>query len=217
MSSPFANKRDINLDITNKCTLACLRCTRALFDYEDKKVPGDHMSIDDFLKVIDRFDHIQFCGNVSDPTLHPDLPNFLRLVRSRKKSCSLSVAASHRPESWFKEAFEANPDAEWVFGIDGLPETSSNYRKRQDGVKLFNVMLLAKSILNKVIWQYIIFSYNENDMIKAKRIAEEHNITISFIKSSRFFKDDPLRPSEGYYLPRAGFDKAIRQRYENKA
>jgi len=57
-------------------------------------------------------------------------------------------------------------------------------------------MLLAKKILrNKPIWQYIIFSYNENDIETAKQIAKKEGIILKLLLSTRFdYKDDPLKP-----------------------
>jgi len=33
---------------------------------------------------------------------------------------------------WYESAFESNPNAEWHFGLDGLPEESHLYRINQD-------------------------------------------------------------------------------------
>ena len=88
-------------------------------------------------------------------------------------------------------------EAKWVFGIDGLPEESHNYRVNQDGVKLFEIMLESKKHLkNKPNWQYIIFKYNENSIDNAKLLAKEHNLDFMIINSARWIgKDDYLRPS----------------------
>ena len=215
-TSALRLNKSINLDITNKCTLACERCVRSLYDYEDTKVPGGDMSVDDYLKVLKWFDKIEFCGNVSDPTLHPKLPEFLALADQHNKQCIVHVAASHRPVDWFINAFHANRNAIWHFGIDGLPADSCNYRHRQDGTKLFDLMVAGRDIVKKVVWQYIIFSYNEKDIDTATSLARYLGIEIKFTKSSRFFANDPLKPSEGMYIPRKGFEQALRQRYENQ-
>ena len=38
----------------------------------------------------------------------------------------------------------------------------------------------------KVVWKYIIFKYNENDMDKAKDLASKSGIRLNFIKSVRW-------------------------------
>lgn len=217
MNDCFANRKAINLEITNKCTLQCKRCVRQLYEYDDVKVPGRDMTLTEYQKILDHFDYICFSGNVSDPTMHPSLPMFLQLAYSAKKYCRVCVAASHRPLSWFIDAFESNPDAEWTFGIDGLPNTSHIYRQRQDGKKLFDIMRVASNIVSKVNWQYIIFSYNEKDIEEAKTLAQKYKINLYLTKSSRFFDNDDLKPSEGNYYPSSGFEKSIKQYYENTA
>ena len=49
----FFNRKAVNIDITHRCALECMRCFRTMF-YTSKniKVPGKDMSMNDFLKVI---------------------------------------------------------------------------------------------------------------------------------------------------------------------
>jgi len=54
-----------------------------------------------------------------------------------------------------------------------------------------------------VKWQYLIFSYNENDIEEAKQMAKDNNLILELQKSSRFWKDDPLMPkNKDYYIER---------------
>jgi hypothetical protein len=47
-------------------------------------------------------------------------------------------------------------------------------QKKQDGEKLYKVMLESKKYLkNPPRWQYIIFSYNEHNVEKAKQMAQK--------------------------------------------
>ena len=96
---------------------------------------------------------------------------------------------------YFIEAFKANPDTQWWFGIDGLPKHSHKYRKNQDGEKQFKRLLLAKEHLNKLpIWQMILFSYNENDLDECMKMADEVGVIFNLINSSRWYKDDGSDP-----------------------
>ena len=76
----------------------------------------------------------------------------------------MHTAASHRSEYQFEQFFKANPNAKWYFGIDGLPQDSHNYRIGQDGEHVFSMMMLAKDMGLDVVWQYIVFDYNEDDL-----------------------------------------------------
>ena len=195
----------INLDITHRCTLQCQRCNRAIFAARGQKVPGEDMTMNNFKKVIDYFEEIYFCGQISDPIFHPKFIDFLKLLKGRKTV--VHTAASHKPEKWYKEAFEANTDAYWTFGIDGLPKDSHKYRINQDGEKLFKMASMAAKIVDKVKWQYIVFSYNENDIEEARQMAKDNNIIFEVQKSSRFWEGDPLMPkNKEYYIERKGYE-----------
>ena len=195
----------INLDITHRCTLQCQRCNRAIFAARGQKVPGEDMTMENFKKVIDYFEEVYFCGQISDPIFHPQFIEFLKLLKGRKTI--IHTAASHKKEEWYRKAFEANTDAYWTFGIDGLPKDSHKYRKNQDGEYLFKMACMAAKIVDKVKWQYIVFSYNENNIEEARQMAKDNNMIFEVQKSSRFWEGDPLMPkNEKYYIKRKGYE-----------
>ena len=53
---------------------------------------------------------------------------------------------------------EANKNAKWIFGLDGLPKDSHKYRVNQDGNKLYEMMKLGVSMGIFVSWQYIVIA-----------------------------------------------------------
>ncbi len=77
------------------------------------------------------------------------------------------------------------------------------YRINQDGEKLFNIMIESKKYLkHKPIWQYIVFSYNENHIEQAKKLAKENDISFMTTQSSRWEGDnDPYRPKNKSRYP----------------
>ncbi len=190
-------RRKINLDITHRCPLECLSCQRwSSFISRGLKVPGQDLSTENFLKLVDKFDHLNFCGQVSDPVHHPKFTEFLEITRDRRKSVSVHHASAGKPLKWYPKAFNANPNARWIFGIDGLPEESNMYRINQDGEKLFEVMKVARGILKtKPVWQYIVFSYNEHHIPQAMQLAAEIDVEFMTLISSRWRgPNDPLKP-----------------------
>ena len=195
----------INLDITHRCTLQCQRCNRAIFASRGLKVPGEDMTMENFKKIIDYFEEVYFCGQISDPIFHPQFIEFLKLLKGRKTV--IHTAASHKKEEWYRKAFEANTDAYWTFGIDGLPKDSHKYRINQDGEHLFKMACMAAKIVDKVKWQYIVFNYNENDIEEARQMAKDNNLVFEVQKSSRFWEDDPLMPkNKEYYIERKNYE-----------
>jgi len=185
------SRRSINLDITYRCTLECPKCLR-------RSVPTnnlDDLSLENFKKIIKHFDQIEFCGQISDPIFHPQFIEFLKLTTNKR--VFVHTAASHKSMDWYMDAFSANKNAIWEFGIDGLPQDSHKYRINQNGEYLFKVMKVGVELGNDIRWQYIIFKYNENDITQAIDLAQRHKISIHINKSSRWKgSDDPYKPSE---------------------
>ena len=187
-------KREINLDITPHCNLKCPGCQRQIL-YSDKKVPGENISVESFEKIADYFDWIFMCGQISDPTFHPDLKSLLEVVVKKNKNTVISVASSWRSPLWFEEMFDysaQHKNIAWTFGIDGLPKDSHKYRKNQDGEKLFSMMELCASKGIQTTWQYIAFNYNEDDIEEAKILAKQIGVTFRLIKSSRWESEHGL-------------------------
>jgi MoaA/NifB/PqqE/SkfB family radical SAM enzyme len=198
----FFNRKGVNIDITHRCALECMRCQRTIhYTNFNKKVPGEDMSMNDFQKVIKHFEKINFCGQYSDPVHHPKFIEMLEMTQKNNNEVLVHNASSTKSKDWYIQAFKANVNARWVFGIDGLPEESEMYRKNQDGVKLFNIMLESKKHLLKLpIWQFIVFSYNENSLKKCQQIADKENVLFNILQSSRWTSDnDPLIPNNSEY------------------
>ena len=191
MLSTILDRKSINLDITHRCTLECPKCLR-------RSVPTNNLSdlsLDSFKKIISHFDQIEFCGQISDPIFHPQFIEFLELTKDKR--VFVHTAASHKSMDWYRDAFLANKNAIWEFGIDGLPQDSHKYRINQNGEYLFNVMKTGVELGNDIRWQYIIFKYNENDIPEAIDLAQRHKIPIHINKSSRWSgPDDQYKPSE---------------------
>ena len=198
----FFNRKALNIDITHRCALECMRCQRTtVFTSKGKKVPGEDISLKEFEKVIKHFKKINFCGQYSDPVHHPNFIEILKMCYKNNTQTIVHNASSAKSKEWYIQAFKANVNARWVFGIDGLPEESEMYRKNQDGVKLFNIMLESKKHLLKLpIWQFIVFSYNENSLKKCQQIADKENVLFNILQSSRWTSDnDPLIPKNSEY------------------
>ena len=189
---PF-NARRVNIDTGTRCTLQCSGCIRTRYTRDNKRIPGKDLTVEQFKKIVDYFDEIGFCGTWSDPIFNKNFIQFLKICKYRNKKVEISTSASHKPVKWYEEAFAANKSACWVFGIDGLPEESHKYRKNQDGVKLFNMMLSARYSGLDVIWQYILFNYNIHNVEKAKELAKSHKIDIMFIESHRPYIDPKIK------------------------
>ena len=156
----FFSRKRINLDIGFRCTLECPKCERQQ-DYKDiRPVPGRDMTISEWHKIVDYFDEIQCCGQISDPIFNPHFIDFIKIAKEKDKYLMVHTAASQKPVKWYNEAFDSMGRGEWTFGIDGLPEESHKYRVNQDGKKLFEMAKLCVSRENfytRRIYYFIYF------------------------------------------------------------
>ena len=189
----------LNLDITHRCPLECPRCSRQIdFKRNNKTVWGQDISLETIEKLADAYKKFHFQGQLSDPVHHPKFIEILEICYRKSVRVIVHNASSAKSESWYTKAFKAHPQATWQFGIDGLPEESNMYRINQDGEKLFNIMIESKKYLkHKPIWQYIVFSYNENHIEQAKKLAKENGVRFMLLQSSRWTdNNDPLKPKK---------------------
>ena len=196
------SKKGINIDISNRCPLECMRCQRQTnFTLEGRKVYGRDATMDEIRKLSDYFSSFNFCGQLSDPVHNEYFIDILRLCKMKNVDGVIHNASSLKSKEWYIEAFQAHPDMRWVFGIDGLPKDSCLYRINQDGEKLFDIMIESKKHLNTTpSWQYIIFKYNEKDIDEARELAKKNGVNFNLTYSSKWFsEDDPLRPKNKDY------------------
>lgn len=196
-------ERLVTIDATFRCPLECPKCFRQTLRNKNIPIPGNDMTVEQFNKLVNYFARIDLCGQISDPIFNPNFIDFLKICKEKNKKISIHTAASQKPESWWKQAFKSNLDAHWIFGIDGLPHESFLYRINQDGEKLFKMMQLAKKCgVKYVIWQYIIFSYNENHIEEASKLAKDNDIIFELNYSGRWQKENehdiykPIDPSK---------------------
>ena len=179
-------KKGLNIENTARCTLACHQCKRTTYlRLNDKSLPGKDLTPEQFKKVVGHFDYITFGGQLSDPVFGRHFLDLLKISYENNVNTRVLTAATGKPESFYKEAFEINPRAEWVFGIDGPPNLSHKYRVNQDGEFLFRMMCMAKQMGLRVVWQYIIFPWNEKYIKTYKKKAAKLGIPLWFIVSER--------------------------------
>ena len=188
----------INLDLSNRCTNRCPGCARDKF----KQIPGSDLTESDMEKISNFFQAITFCGQVSDPVLHPNFHKLLDICLKKNRKVVVHTAVAVKSKMWWSRSFvmSRGKNIEWVFAIDGLPKDSHKYRVNQDGEKLFDIMLKCASFGVPTTWQYIVFNYNQKDVEECKKIASDHNIKFMQIDSGRWGTDalKSLQPDSNY-------------------
>lgn len=197
--SDYFDKVWTNLDITHRCLLQCPRCSRQ--NHKGMHKRGSDVSLNDFEKISKCFKNLHFCGQMGDPIYHPKFLDILKIAVKNNNNMHIATNGHGKKDDWWDHAFFLTKDrnTRWVFGLDGLPKDSHKYRVNQDGNLVWKQMKNGAKNGNEIMWQYIVFSYNENDIEEAKSMAEDNNIIFRLIESSRWRgEDDPLRPSKHF-------------------
>ena len=104
VSVEMLQRKAINLDITHRCPLECERCQRfTSFTEKGLKVPGKDISMKRFQMILDHFNHLNFCGQISDPVHHPKFTEILSLIYNHKdnKTSSVHHASAAKPMKWY--------------------------------------------------------------------------------------------------------------------
>ena len=186
----FINRDNVNLDISNKCTLECIACSRQTNRFVGKPIPGYDTSISGWTKMCKHFKQLCLCGQISDPIFNPNLAKFIEIAKEHKvKWLSIHTAATAKNKKfdWYKKISEIYPEeVVWKFGLDGFPDVSHIYRTNQDSEFLFDTMIKLNELGFNVHWQFIIFSFNEHQVEDAKKLCKDKKIRLQFKKSSRF-------------------------------
>lgn len=187
--------KSVDLDIGFRCALKCPKCSR------EADAPKDFqkydMTLENFTKILDTFETITFCGSQSDPIYHPKLLDFLDQCNSSNK-IQVKTNGYGKTEAWWNRAITISKriGVQWVFGVDGLPKDSHKYRVNQDGEAVFEVMKKLRSHGVDVVWQYIIFKYNEDTIEEASQLAAQYDIPLRLRKSPIWDgPDDPYLPT----------------------
>ena len=186
----FIDRDNVNLDISNKCTLECIACSRQTNRFAGKPIPGYDTSISQWTKMCKHFTQLCLCGQISDPIFNPNLDKFVEIAKEHKlKWLSIHTAATAKNKKfdWYKKISEIYPKVVvWKFGLDGFPDVSHIYRTNQDSQFLFDTMVKLNELGFKVQWQFIIFSFNEHQVEDVKKFCKDKKIRLQFKKSSRF-------------------------------
>lgn len=192
----------LHIEPTNKCTLKCSRCSRTEFI---EKFPGSwrnkDLNLDDFKKFFDVENmFITLSGNYGDPIYYPDLIDFVKFLKDKKCAVSIHTNGSYQTkEFWNQLGSVLGSTDRVVFAIDGLPENFTTYRVNADWTSIKLGIDTLRDLPCKIIWQYILFSYNEDNVEQAQELSQQLGFDeFSVIQSSRFnHSEDPLVPTKG--------------------
>lgn len=181
-----------NLDISHRCILKCPQCIRQKISSQDQIRRSFDLEEKNFQKILDYYKGITFCGQISDPIYHPNFLKFLEM--SDGKQVRIATNGSGQSLDWWKQAYSYGKNTNaWYFGVDGIDKKSELYRIGSNFENVWEMMKLGRDLGHTIVWQYIIFGYNEHEVDRAIEIAKEENFALLFVNTNRGFNpDNPL-------------------------
>ena len=181
-----------HIELTNMCTLKCPGCARTRFIEQWPQHWRNHnLNIDDFFNFfdIDLTDKkFYFCGNYGDPIYHPNMIEFVKELKKRNATVSITTNGSYKSTAWWDELVDILIyDDNITFSVDGTPNNFNKYRINGDWPSIKQGMeVVAKGKCNST-WKYLVFAYNENDIDLVKNLSNQIGIkNFKLARSDRF-------------------------------
>lgn len=193
----YENIKGLHLELTNKCNAVCDMCSRNYKGKTRENLKLKELSLNDCKKIMPpefilKLELISLCGVYGDPIVSKDLINIIDYFYScnPKVHINLYTNGSLNSKNWWINLAKVLKNGYVVFGIDGIDETHSIYRKNTDYNKIIEN---AKTFINaggKARWDFIVFKHNEHQVKRAEELSKELGFEIFQIKkTSRFFKN----------------------------
>ena len=179
----------LHIEPTNMCTLKCPRCSRTEFiekfpkKWANKNLNLDHLK--SFLDIDLTDKKINLCGNYGDAIYYDRLFEMIKYFKLTGSHIILATNGSYKTIEWWAELCQLlDENDEVVFAIDGTPANFKTYRINADWTSIRDGIKTLRQGSVKLAWQYILFSYNENDIEQTKILATDLGFDRFFILDS---------------------------------
>ena len=184
----------LNIEPTNKCTLACPRCVRTsekhLFKTTEITLAVLKKGLDE--EVLRHLKVVDLSGNYGDPIYHSDLPGIVSFFKNRGMKIYIETNGSRRSAKWWNcLAGLLDKNDEIVFSVDGLADTNELYRINSRWDDIQQAMRICEK-KTSITWKFIIFKHNQHQIAQARDMAKEIGCRhFKLVKSLLFFPDIP--------------------------
>jgi hypothetical protein len=193
-----------NIDASYRCVFKCPQCIRQKTTSQEQIRRSFDLEEHNFKKILDYYDHgITFCGQISDPIYHPNFLNLLKMCNGQGKAIRIATVGSGKSDAWWNEAYSYGVgENAWYFGVDGIDNKSELYRIGSNFDEVWKRMKQGRDLGHTIVWQYIIFGYNEHEIDRAIEIAKEEDFSLLLVNTNRGFRPDNqlLRKSVDFQL-----------------
>jgi len=192
----------LDLELSNICNAACPMCARTNINNTkpNNVVPSidnkTQISFYDFKTIMDKNPYIKsynFCGNWGDPIATKDFLKIIEYIAKKDITITIHTNGGLKTKSWWEELgkiLSCNIDNTVIFGIDGLEDTHSVYRRHTNFNKIIeNAAAYINNTKAISIWSFIPFKHNEHQIESAKDMAKKMNFTKFIINNTARFKN----------------------------
>lgn len=181
-----------NIDASHRCIFKCPQCIRQKNLSQPQIRRSFDLEPEQFQKIFDYYPYaLTFCGQISDPIYHPNFLELLSMTSGSGKAIRIATVGSGKSDAWWDEAFSYGVgENAWYFGVDGIDEKSEQYRIGSKFEDQWKRMKQGRDLGHVIVWQYIIFGYNEHEVERAIEIAKEENFALLLINTNRGFRKD---------------------------
>tara|TARA_Y100000389_G_scaffold6201_1_gene5952 strand:- start:165 stop:899 length:735 start_codon:yes stop_codon:yes gene_type:complete len=193
--SVWQRKQRPNIDTSHRCAFKCPQCIRQKITSQSQIRRSFDLSEENFQKIFDYYDEgLTFCGQISDPIYHPNFLELLKICNGEKKAVRIATVGSGKSDAWWDKAYSYGlGENAWYFGVDGIDEKSELYRIGSNFQDVWKRMKQGRDLGHLIVWQYIIFDYNQDDVDRAIDIAKEEDFSLLLINTNRGFNpNNPL-------------------------
>lgn len=198
--------RSFNMEITNRCTLACPRCARTGNDWVKANLSDLSMEVLENTFPLSKrksFEglRINLCGTYGDCIYHRRFHEVLGYLKKVGIGVSMETNGSHRKMDWWRKTCDILTDEDMItFSVDGLANTNHIYRVNARWQDIEKAMRYCAERVT-VDWKFIVFRHNEHQLDEARKLAEDIGVRrLTFKKSGRFGRDDPMTPLNSEYV-----------------
>lgn len=178
----------LQFELSSMCNALCLGCVRTdgnSFNEKKYVIPDkQYIEFDVFKKILlapefKSVIELEFCGTIDDPLMHPEFLDFLDFASTAGKyNIIIHTNASLRSAKyWTKlaEVLKKNDRHMVKFSIDGMEDTNHIYRQNTTWSKIMENANAFISAGGNAGWQYLIFPWNEHQIMDAKALSVKMN------------------------------------------
>jgi len=185
----------LEVELTNRCNLKCPLCFQAHTNFKTKK----DLDLTVFEKIdMNEIRFIDMCGNVSEPTCHPEIFKFLDII-AEETQVKIATNGSTHNQSWWRELakkFSSHRDCYVIFSVDGLEDTHSKYRIGSNYKKLLKNIEGFNSEGGMSFAQFIIFKHNQHQVEDVKKLSKALGCRDTYIRISYAYKGIFEKPDQ---------------------